>query len=124
MNIVKHIKDKNNNYVATFVAIPNADDKNVDIGWSKCHRLDKEKNRLNKISSKRKGLDIAIARVEKGSTKLIASTLVSEMLNFIERISKYYKDKNIIAPAGITRSADILQGKTNEYSTAILQRDG
>ena len=99
--IIKHIRDKKHNYIGTFVAIPDTDDKNVNIGWSKCHRLDKEKNRLNKISSKRKGLDIAMARAKRGSRKPVPLTLIDEMLEFVERISKYYKDKNIIVPAGI-----------------------
>jgi len=96
--IIKHIKDKRRRYIGTFVAIPSENGKDAIIGWSKCHRLDKEKNRLNKISSKKKGLTIAMTRAEKGTKKPLAFTLADEMLKFIERISRYYKGKNIISP--------------------------
>jgi len=96
--IIKHVKDKKHKYMGTFVALPDMDQGIVRIGWSKCHRLDKEKNRLNKISSKKKGLTIAMTRAEKGTKKPLAFTLADEMLRFIERISRYYKGKNIISP--------------------------
>jgi len=97
--IIKHIRDKKHRYVGTFVALPDVDQGVVRVGWSKCHRLDKEKNRINKISSKKKGLTIAMTRAKKGTKKPLAFTLADEMLKFIERISRYYKGENIISPA-------------------------
>jgi len=99
--IIKHIRIKGKKskhkgrYIATFVAILNADGKTVDIGWAKCHRLDRRKNELEGTSSKKRGLGIALARAKSGTEKLLPFTLADEMETFLKRMSKYYSDKQV-----------------------------
>ena len=98
--IIKHIKDKHGKYVGTFVAIP-VSDKEVRVAWSKCHRLDLERNRVGKISDRKKGLQIAMNRIISGTKVPIASTLRDQMVSFLNGITSYYKGKDIVMPAGI-----------------------
>lgn len=98
--IIKHIKDKRGRYVATFLAIPISDSE-VRVAWSKCHRLDKEKNKVNRISNRKKGLEIAMNRIINGSKVPVASTLTDHMADFLGNIAKYYQDKNVIPPIGM-----------------------
>jgi len=98
--IIKHIKDKHGKYVATFLAVP-INDKEVRVAWSKCHRLDKEKNRINRISSRKKGLQIAMNKLINGTRVPIATTLVDHMADFLNNIAKYYQDKKITPPIGM-----------------------
>lgn len=98
--IVKHMKDKRGNYVGTFVAIP-INDKDVRVAWSKCHRLDSEKNRVDRISSKKKGLQIAMNRIINGTKVPVPATLKDQMEIFLNKITKYYKNKYVIVPKGI-----------------------
>lgn len=98
--IIKHIKNKHGNYVGTFVAIP-INDKEVGVAWSKCHRLDLERNRANKISDRRKGLQIAMNRVINGTKVPVPLTLKDQMISFLDGITSYYRDKAIIIPAGM-----------------------
>jgi len=99
--IIKHIRIKGKKskhkgrYIATFVAILNADGKTIDIGWAKCHRLDRRKNELEGMSSKKRGLSIALARAKSGTEKLLPFTLADEMASFLKRMSKYYSDKQV-----------------------------
>jgi len=97
--IVKHMHDKKGSYVATFVAVPN--EELVSIGWSKCHRIDLEKNRVQKVSSKKLGTQIAIDRACTISKVEVPKSLKSSMDKFIRRVSRYYKNKIITKPAGL-----------------------
>ena len=98
--IIKHIKDKHGRYVATFLAVPISNSE-VRVAWSKCHRLDKEKNKANRISNRKKGLQIAMNKLINGSKVPVASTLIDHMADFLNNIAKYYQDKNIIPPIGM-----------------------
>ena len=119
--LIKHIrkvkKDKKGNalrhangniiqgrYIATLVAVPSVEDnKTVIIAWSKCHRKDREKNRLSKISDKERGYRIAMARAENGGSKLdIPFTLQKEITRFIVRAQMYYSNKSVIVPRGVS----------------------
>lgn len=108
--IIKHIKNKRGNYVGTFVAIP-INDKEVGVAWSKCHRLDLEKNRTNKISDRKKGLQIAMSRIINGTKVPVASTLKDQMVSFLNGITSYYRDKSIIMPIGIDAYKEELELK-------------
>ena len=98
--IIKHIKDKHGRYVATFLAVP-INGREVRVAWSKCHRIDKEKNKINRISNKKKGLQIAMNKLINGTRVPVASTLVTHMADFLNNIAKYYQDKKVIAPTGM-----------------------
>lgn len=98
--LIKHIKNRRGNYIGTFVAVP-ISDKEVAVAWSKCHRIDIEKNRVSRISSRKKGLQIAINRVIYGTKVPIALTLRDRMSDFLDDITKYYQDKAVITPIGM-----------------------
>jgi len=100
--IIRHIRrKKSRKYIATFVAIPNEEEKTVSVGWAKCHRLDLIKNKENNVSNKKMGKQIATDRANSGSKVHLPFTLKDAMVNFIIRISRYYKDKNVTLPRGI-----------------------
>lgn len=103
--IIKHIKNKRGRYIGTFVAVP-INDKEVRVAWSKCHRIDLEKNRVNRVSSQKRGLQIAIGRMISGSKVPVAETLKNQMITFLNHITKYYQDKNVIIPVGIDHIKD------------------
>ena len=98
--MIKHIKDKRGKHIATFLAIP-INDKEVRVAWSKCHRLDLAKNKVNGISDRKKGLQIAMNRLINGTSVPIAQTLRDQMVDFLDGIAGYYKDKKVVVPIGI-----------------------
>jgi len=118
--IIKHIKDKHGRYVATFLAIPISDSE-VRVAWSKCHRLDEEKNRINRISSRKKGLQIAMNKLINGSKVPVASTLIDHMADFLNNIAKYYQDKKVIAPTGMIAEDKEVAVKTANDTPVILE---
>lgn len=98
--LIKHIKNRRGIYIGTFVAVP-INDKEVAVAWSKCHRIDLEKNRIDRISSRKKGLQIAINRVIYGTKVPIALALRDRMSDFLNDITRYYQDKAVITPIGM-----------------------
>jgi len=98
--IIKHIRDSKHNYIGTFVAVPRDDTEIVNIGWSKCHKMDIEKNRVKGTSSEKLGTQIALSRARNGTNARLPSSLEGSMDKFVERVSKYYKDKKLL-PSGV-----------------------
>lgn len=127
--IIKHIKNKHGRYIATFLAIP-IDDKKVGVAWSKCHRLDLEKNTTDRISSKKKGLQIAINRIINGTKVPVPTTLKDQMTNFLNNITKYYQDKEVIIPVGMDGCKEefglpdniVVSTKAESTATATLEK--
>ena len=107
--IIRHVtrSKKNRRYVGTFVAVPDEDKKTVAIGWSKRHSIDAKKHDGNNVSIKKvkkMGTKIATDRANSGSKIELPFTLKNDMISFIVRISKYYKDKSVALPIGVSNT--------------------
>jgi hypothetical protein len=74
--------------VGVLVAVPYENDK-VRIGWSLCNFSagDKFKSSF--------GFNIAVDRAATGSKLPIPSSLIKQARTFVERVTSYYKDKEV-----------------------------
>jgi len=101
----KRVAIKNGNKIFTggkkvgvMVALP-IDDKIVRVSWAKCHK------RLDKFSEL--GVNIAKDRAVKERYHLVPRSMEKKIRGFVERVKKYYKDKEVVEIFEIAARAPI-----------------